>query len=73
VLSFQILHVNGTLTRATATYRILSFRRYESDVKAIHVGEVGSLKLANGIVTNTLTGVIYCSDPAWGATGACGA
>lgn len=72
-LTFRILGVNGTLTRATATYRVLSFRRHERWVKPLRVGEIGRLKLTNGIVTNTLTGVIYCSDPAWGATGACGA
>lgn len=72
-LTFRILGVSGTLTRATARYRVLSFRRYASYVKSLRVGEAGGLKLTNGIVTNTLTGVIYCSDPAWGATGACGA
>jgi hypothetical protein len=29
-LMFQILSVNGTLTRATAVYRVASFKRYES-------------------------------------------
>lgn len=72
-MAFQILSVSGTLTRATAVYRVTSFRRFESGVRTRHVGDVGNLLLKNGIVTNTLTGDYFCSDPAWGATGACGA
>jgi hypothetical protein len=72
-MTFQILSVSGTLTRATAVYRVTSFRRYESGVKRLHVGDVGKLLLRNGIVTNTLTRDFFYSGPAWGATGACGA
>jgi hypothetical protein len=72
-MTFQILSVSGTLTRASAVYRATSFKRGESGVKVRHPGEVGRLLLRNGIVTNTLTGVYFCSDPAWGTTGACGA
>ena len=72
-LTFRILSVHGTLTRATAVYRVTSFRRYERGIKALRVGDVGKLRLRNGIVTNTLTDDFFCSDPAWGATGACGA
>jgi hypothetical protein len=72
-MTFKILSVNGTLTRATAVYRVTSYRRYETGVPRLRVGEVGKLVLRDGIVTNTLTGDYFCSDPAWGATGACGA
>jgi len=72
-LTFQILSVSGTLTRATAVYRVTSFRRYERGVRRLHAGDVGKLLLRNGIVTNILTRDFFCSDPAWGATGACGA
>lgn len=72
-LTFRILSVRGTLTRATAVYRVTSFRRYERGIKALGVGDVGTLRLRNGIVTNSLTDDFFCSDPAWGATGACGA
>lgn len=72
-LTFQIVSVDGTLTRATAVYRVTSFRRYEGGVRPLHAGEIGRLVLKNGIVTNTLTGDLFCSDPAWAATGACGA
>jgi hypothetical protein len=71
--TFQILSVSGTVTRAHAVYRVISFTRHENEVKARHKGDVGILLLRNGIVTNTLTGVYFCSDPAWGTTGACGA
>jgi hypothetical protein len=73
-LTFQILSVSGTLTRATAVYRVMRFKRFDgASVRARHAGDIGRLLLRNGIVTNTLTGVYFCSDPAWGATGACGA
>lgn len=72
-MAFQIVSVTGTLTRAVAMYRVTSFKRYEAGVKRLHPGAVGKLLLRNGIVTNTLTGDFFCSNPAWGATGACGA
>jgi hypothetical protein len=72
-LTFQILSVKGTLTRATAVYRVTSFKRYESGVRMRHVGDVGKLVLNEGIVINNLTGDSFCSDPAWGATLGCGA
>lgn len=72
-LRFRILSVRGTVTNATATYRVTAFRRYNKEVARSHVGEVGRLVLRNGIVTNSLTRVYFCSEPAWGATGACGA
>jgi hypothetical protein len=72
-MTFRILSVSGTVTRAVALYRVLSFRRYGGDVAPVRAGDVGRLRLSNGIVTNTLTRVYFCSDPAWGATGACGA
>jgi hypothetical protein len=72
-LTFQILSVNGTLTRAAAVYRVASFKRFEGGARRLHVGDIGKLVLKNGIVTNTLTRDFFCSGPAWGATGVCGA
>ena len=72
-MTYRIVAVRGTLTHATATYRITSFRRHTKEVPLLRVGEVGTLVLRNGILTNRLTTVYFCSDPAWGATGACGA
>jgi hypothetical protein len=72
-LGLQIISVKGALTRATAVYRVTSYRRYDSETRKLRVGELGRLILKNGIVTNTLTDDFFCSGPAWGATGACGA
>jgi hypothetical protein len=73
-LSFQILYVTGTLTSATATYRVTRFKRYpNSGGPTMHVGQVGRLRLRNGIVTDRESDTNFCSDPAWEATGACGA
>jgi hypothetical protein len=72
-MTFEILSVRGTLTRATATYRGTSFKRYARDVPRLKTGQVGRLLLRNGVVTNSLSEDSFCSSPAWGATGACGA
>lgn len=72
-MTFQIRSVSGTLTRATAVYRVTSFKRYERDIPSLANGQVGKLLLRNGIVTNARTEDYFCSNPAWGATGACGA
>jgi hypothetical protein len=71
-LAFRILSVTGTVTRATATYRVTAYLRHSGGPR-LRAGELGRLELRDGIVSNDLTGVYYCSDPAWGATGACGA
>jgi hypothetical protein len=72
-MTFQLLSVSGTLTRASATYRVTSFKRYHRYIPSVRMGQSGTLLLRNGIVTNELTQDYFCSDPAWGATGACGA
>jgi hypothetical protein len=73
-LSFQILSVTGTETRATATYRVTRFKRYPTfDHPIMRVGQVGELRLRNGVVTNRESDDYFCSDPAWAATGVCGA
>jgi hypothetical protein len=72
-MTFRIVSVRGTITHATAIYRVTSIRRFTRDVPMSRLGQTGTLVLRNGIVTNTRTTVYFCSDPAWGATGACGA
>lgn len=73
-VSFRLLRAKGTLTNATGGFRVTSVKRGEwSSTSQPRVGQLGELVLKNGIVTDTLTGIYYCSDPAWGATGACGA
>ena len=73
-LLFEILRVTGTVTSATATYRVTQFKRYPPfDRPIMHVGQVGELRLRNGVVTNRFSDDYFCSDPAWEATGVCGA
>ena len=73
-LAFRILRVTGTVTKATATYRVIRFKRYPTfDQPIMHVGQVGELRLRNGVVTNHESDDYFCSDPAWEATGVCGA
>jgi hypothetical protein len=70
-MTLQILSVSGTITHATAAYRVTSFKHLQ--LRGIRVGERGTLRLNNGIVTSSLTRDDFCSDPTWGVTGACGA
>jgi hypothetical protein len=72
-MTFQIVSVGGSLTRATAIYRVTSYRRHDAQLPRVQAGRVGKLQLKDGIVTNSLTQDYFCSDTAWGATGACGA
>jgi hypothetical protein len=72
-LGLQIVSVRGTLTDATARYRVTSFKRFHDEGPVIRIGQTGTLRLKDGIITDSLTHNIFCSDPAWGATGACGA
>ena len=72
-MTFQILSLKGTLTRATAVFRVTSFKRYERDIRRLHMGDVGELVLKNGVITNTLTDDSFCSDPAFSTIGGCGA
>ncbi len=72
-MTARIVSVSGTLTHATADFQVTSFTRYDKGIPRVRRGQRGRLFLRNGIVTNGLTRVYYCSNPAWGATGACGA
>jgi hypothetical protein len=73
-LTFQIVRVAGTVSRATATYRVIRFKRYPTFNKpTLRPGQMGELRLRNGIVTNQESDDYFCSGPAWEATGACGA
>jgi hypothetical protein len=71
--TLQILSVQGTLLRATATYRLTSFKRFHRSIPIIRTGRTGTLTLSNGIVTNRLTRDFFCSPPATLSTPICGA
>src|SRR5262249_8870145 len=51
-MTFQILSVSGTLTHATAKYRVTAFTRHTSEVRNVKVGDTGELRLKNGIATS---------------------
>ena len=70
--AFQLVRASGTVKNATAIVRVTAVRLWKSNHRP-HVGQIGRLVLKNGIVTDNLSHVYFCSDPAWGATGACGA
>jgi hypothetical protein len=72
-MAFQIRSVTGTLTDATATFDVTSYKRRDNYAPDLTGREVGKLLLKNGIVINSLTEGYFCSNPAWGATMACGA
>jgi hypothetical protein len=67
--SFQLLRASGTVKHATATFRVTAVKLG----RGLRVGQLGRLVLKDGIVTDTLSGAYFCSNPAWGATRACGA
>jgi hypothetical protein len=72
-LSFTLLRAKGTIENATAIIRVTAVKRGEwSSKTGPRIGQLGELKLKKGILTDTLTGSYYCSDPTWSATGACG-
>jgi hypothetical protein len=71
-MRLQILSVTGTLTRASASYRVTSYKFNRRLGRRVHTGQTGRLLLRNGIVTSSLTRDFFCSNPAWGVTNACG-
>lgn len=73
-MTYRIVSTHGTITHGSAEFKVLSFHPGRpGDVTGIHVGDVGELKLDNGILRNELTRDYFCSNPAWGVGGACGA
>ena len=74
-LTFKVLRVTGTPGVADARIRVTSaqvFNRGAYFGFVPHVGELGTLRLRNGIVTDSITRVVYCApgidecDPALG-------
>lgn len=70
-LTFDLLRVTGTRTVADARIRVTSIHNFNHTLPPIHVGELGTLRLRHGIVTDSLTRVDYCSGKS-GASGICG-
>jgi hypothetical protein len=69
---FRLSRPRGTSRAATATATATAVRVLEKGVRAPHVGEIGTLRLRTGVITESLTGTTYCNGhprPGW----ACGA
>jgi hypothetical protein len=64
---FRILHVAGRPIRAVATIRV-TFARVDKSVfrelhrRPPHAGQVGVLRLNQGVVTDELTKVTFCAE-----------
>jgi Regulator of chromosome condensation (RCC1) repeat len=75
-LSFRLSHVRGTYTSASAQVQVTQVHVFAKSLfphgSAPHVGELGTLRLNNGVITEPFLGEIYCDD-ARGQTGYCGA
>ena len=73
-LSFQLSNPNGTATDATATMTVTSVTLHDwpSDEPAPTVGQRGTLRLSQGVITEPITQANYC-DTAAGEQGTCGA
>jgi hypothetical protein len=74
-MTYRILRVHGTVTHATADIRVTAYRTFKSGNRPVKqpAGQLGKLVIDNGILTNKLTNDFFCSSPAWGVSGACGA
>jgi hypothetical protein len=73
-LDFRILAVHGTRARAVARIRVTYSRVAQEWVAEAHrapphVGQVGTLVLEDGVVTEELTGATFCAP----TVSACGA
>jgi hypothetical protein len=62
-LRFRVLGVQGTRARAVATIEFTSTRMFDESHRRHlpHVGEVGTLRLRHGVVTDELTGATFCA------------
>ena len=63
-LSFDVLRVAGTAAVANARIRVTSVRIVAKNAffgLLPHTGELGTLRLRHGIITDTITRVVYCA------------
>jgi hypothetical protein len=66
-LHFRVLHVGGTRARAVATVRVTYVRlhkwaRAELQRQPPYVGQIGTLVLREGVITDDLTGKTFCAE-----------
>ena len=60
-LRFKLLRPSGTVQDTTVAFRVTSVGRWDAPGPRPHVGELGRLRLRDGIVVDLLTGVNYCN------------
>lgn len=60
-LTFRVLGVTGTPSAADARIRVTSLRNFHNVLPPLRVGELGTLRLRHGVVTDSLTHVTYCA------------
>jgi hypothetical protein len=72
-LSFRLSRVRGTYSTARARARITRvrvFARHELGPNVPHVGQIGTLRLKRGIITEPFLGWDFCDDANAGKCGA---
>jgi hypothetical protein len=61
-LRFKLLRPSGTVTDATVAFRVTAVRRWDAPGSRPRAGQLGRLRLRDGIVVDLLTGASYCND-----------
>jgi hypothetical protein len=60
-LRFRLLRPSGTVQDATVGFRVTSVGRWDAPGPRPRVGQLGRLRLRDGIVVDPLTGANYCN------------
>jgi hypothetical protein len=60
-LTFEVLGVSGSRTAADARIRVITVQNTHRTFPRVRVGQVGTLRLRHGIVTDALTHGTYCA------------
>jgi len=61
---FKLLRPSGTVTDAAVAFRVTAVRRWDAPGHRPRVGQLGRLRLRDGILVDLLTGTNYCNDRA---------
>jgi hypothetical protein len=59
-LRFRLLKPSGTVNDATAPVRVIAVGRWDVAKPRPRVGQLGRLRLRDGVVVDSLTGANYC-------------
>ena len=60
-MHFKLLQPSGTVTDAAVAFRVTAVRRWDEPGPRPRVGQLGRLRLRDGIVVDPLTGANYCN------------